>query len=120
MKKLIMAATICIATLTIVPAHADEEVDQLNDYLALAEQYIDLAKRPEAAVFFAVEGIVEIHEARGEMAKATELLTSMLEKFPEKSAERNIIRFQLRDLHAEMGDANAALAQLQSVIEDNR
>ena len=120
MKKLIIAATVCLATLTVVPAYADEEVDQLNDYLELAEQYIDLAKRPEAAVFFAVEGIVEIHEARGEKAKAAELLTSMLEKFPEKSAERNIIRFQLRDLHAEMGDGVAALAQLQAVIEDNQ
>ncbi|MEL6202957.1 MAG: hypothetical protein AAFR39_11435 [Pseudomonadota bacterium] len=120
MKKLIIAATVCFATLTVVPAYADEEIDQLGAYLELAEQYIDLANRPEAAVFFAVEGIVEIHEARGEKAKAIETLSAMLEKFPANTAARNLIRFELRDLHAEMGDAAGALAQLEAVIEDNR
>ncbi|MEM9999658.1 MAG: hypothetical protein AAF940_02145 [Pseudomonadota bacterium] len=122
MRKLIIAMGVCVATVTAVPAFAEEEdfVDQLQDYLDLAEQYVDLANRPEAAVFFAVEGIVEIHEARGEKAKAAELLAGMIDQFPDNPAARNIIRFELRDLHAEMGDADAALAQLQAVIEDNR
>ena len=66
------------------------------------------------------EGIVEIHEERGEKAKAIPILKTILDKYPDDQAVRNIIRFKLRDLYRETGQADLALAELDVLIEENR
>ncbi|MEM6946086.1 MAG: tetratricopeptide repeat protein [Pseudomonadota bacterium] len=123
MKRLMIAATmLSAATLTAAPAQADDLdlIEQLQGYLQISEQFIDLVNRKEAAVFFAVEGIVEIHEERGDQAKAIPTLQAFLEKYPDDQAVRNIIRFKLRDLYRETGQADLAIAELEVVVEENR
>lgn len=115
----LMTATVSFAA----PAYADDHedfIDQVQDYLELSEQYLKLAKEKDAAVFFAVEGIVEIHEERGEQAKAVPVLRKVLDQFPENQAVRNIIHFKLRDLLRETGQTDLALAQLETLIAENR
>lgn len=124
MKKLIIATALCVTAIVATPAIAQEddgaELAGLNAYLDLAEQYVDLASDPDTAVFFAVQGIVEIHTARGERSEAVEALQALIERYPDNQAARNIIRFELRDLHQERGDVQAALAELDAVLEENR
>ncbi|MEM1385292.1 MAG: hypothetical protein AAF713_05985 [Pseudomonadota bacterium] len=123
MKRLIVASAMVVTAAFAVPATADDEMDfieQFQSYMELSEQFLNLANRNDAAVFFAVEGIVEIHEDRGERAKAIPVLKGVLEKYPDNQAVRNIIRFKLRDLYRETGQADLALTELQVVIEENR
>lgn len=110
------------ATLAL-PAFAGERedfIEQVQGYLDISEKYLTLANRKDAAVFFAVEGIVEIHEERGEKAKAIPVLEKILEKYPDNQTVRNIIRFKLRDVYRETGKADLALAELAAVINENR
>lgn len=105
------------------PALADDEdefLEQLQAYLDISEQYVALSKQKEAAVFFAVEGIVEIHEDRGEQAKAVPMLRQILDQYPDNQAVRNIVHFKLRDLLRDTGQTDAALTQLQTLIAENR
>ena len=122
MKKLMIVTVMAVTTAFAAPASADSEeaIELLQGYLELSEQYVDLTNRKDASVFFAVEGIVEIHEARGEQAKAIPILQGVLEQFPENQAVRNLVRFKLRDLYRETGQTEQALAELQRVIEENR
>ena len=125
MKKLAIAV-VMIAAVFVAPAHADdhdEEIDFLetvNSYLEVSERYVSLADRKEAAIFFAVEGIVEIHEDRGEQAAAIPMLTSILDQYPDNQTVRNVVRFKLRDLYRDTGQAEKALGELQQVIAENR
>ena len=84
------------------PASADDSqaafIDVMHGYLGVAEQYTSLAARPEAAVYFAVEGIVEVYERRGELDKAIGDLEQLLEQHGDNQTVRNIVRFKLRDL----------------------
>ena len=119
-----MIVTMMAMTATFAgPAIADDHedfIEQVQSYLELSEQYITLAKEKEAAVFFAVEGIVEIHEERGEQAKAVPALRKILEQFPDNQAVRNIVHLKLRDLLRETGQTDLALVQLQTLIAENR
>lgn len=115
----LMAGATAFATPALADDH-DDFIEELQGYLALSEQFVDLANRSDAAVFFAVEGIVEIHEERGEEAAAIPILREALDKYPENQAVRNLIRFKLRDLYRETGQADLALAELQTLIEENR
>ena len=106
-----------------LPAHAADEADflrNIKDYLAVSEKYVTLANSRETAIFFAVEGIVEIHEARGERANAVPFLQKILEKYPDNQTVRNIIHFKLRDVYKETGRSDLALGELEAVIEENR
>ncbi len=119
-----MIVTMMAVTATFAaPAMADDNqdfIEQIQDYLELSEQYVALAKQKENAVFFAIEGIVEIHQERGEQAKAVPSLRKVLEQFPDNQAVRNIIHLKLRDLLRETGQADLALVQLETLIAENR
>ncbi len=123
MSKKPLAVIGVVLTLCMAPAVASEEQDFLRtikSYLDISEQFVTLADRKEAALFFAVEGIVEIHEERGEHAKAAPLLEQVLEAYPDNQTVRNIVRFKLRDVYKETGRSDLALKQLQAVIRENR
>lgn len=123
MKKFAIATAVALSTVFVTPAFADDEgqfIDQIQSYLEISEKFVALANRQDAAVFFAVEGIVEIYEARGEKANAAAALKEILEKYPDNRPARNIIRFKLRDVYRETGKADLALAELEAVIEENR
>lgn len=119
-----MIVTMMAVTATFAaPAMADDAedfIEQVQSYLELSEQFVGMAKEKESAVFFAVEGIVEIHEDRGEQAKAIPALRSVLEQFPENQAVRNVVHLKLRDLLRETGQTDLALAQLETMIAENR
>ena len=124
MKRIAIATIIAVAAFAF-PAHAEVEeeakfIQNMQRYLDVSEKFVELANGRENAVFFAVEGIVEIHEARGALAKAVPLLKNILEQYPENQTVRNIIRFKLRDVYVETGQADLALAELEAVIEENR
>ncbi|MEM1430263.1 MAG: hypothetical protein AAGG09_12475 [Pseudomonadota bacterium] len=124
MRKLILASTVAVASICAMPAIAEEDeyafIDEFLGYLEISEQFLALASRTEAAVFFAMEGIVEIHEARGEQAQAIPELQSILEMYPENQAVRNLVRFKLRDLYRETGQTDAALNELRVLIDENK
>ena len=124
MKSILLSAAMALSlTLPAFAADHEEEIDFIDEfqgYLAISESFTDLAGRTDAAVFFAVEGIVEIHEARGTTAEAIPMLEAYLEGVTTDQAARNIIRFKLRDLYEETGQADAALAQLDAVMRENQ
>lgn len=105
------------------PAHAQDSTSFLRgiqDYLAVSEKYVSLVKSKEAAVFMAVEGIVQLHEESGDQAKAVPMLKDVLKKYPDHQAIRNIVHFKLRDIYNETGRRELALEALRAVIEENR
>tara|TARA_Y100000588_G_scaffold223484_1_gene237486 strand:+ start:335 stop:709 length:375 start_codon:yes stop_codon:yes gene_type:complete len=124
MKQFTIAAMALLAATFALPAQAEEEeaefIKNIQGYLDVSEKYVSLANGKDHAVFFAVEGIVEIHQERGEQAKAIPALKKILEKYPDNRTVRNIIRFKLRDVYVETGRADLALAELEAVIEENR
>lgn len=122
MYRLTLIAFLVVGAAFTTPAAADDAedyIEELQRYLDVSEAFLNLANRKEAVVFFAVEGIVEIHEERGEQAKAIPALQSFLEKYPDNLAVRNIIRFKLRDLYRETGQTDLALTEMQTIIEEN-
>ena len=102
-------------------AYIGEEVfiDTLDSYMDVSEKIIDLAGRREAAIFFAIEGIVEIYEQRNELAKAPPHLQKILKKYPDNKTIRNIVRFKLRDVYNDTGRSDLALQELEAVIAEN-
>lgn len=129
MKTLVIAALVAVSTTFAAPTFAEDHdaefeaeldyLEELMSYFDLSEQFVELASKPEAAVFFAVEGIVEIHEENETLPEAIAILEGALTELPGDRAARNIIRFQLRDLYAETGNTQAAIEQLQAVLTEN-
>ena len=123
MKNFFIATLVATSTAFAAPAIAQEaegaEIELFLGYMEIAEQFLSFANRTDAAVFFAVEGVVEIHEDRGELAAAIPVLLGFLDQYPEDQAVRNLIRFKLRDLYRDTGQAEQALEQLRLVIEEN-
>ena len=95
-------------------------IEILSGYLDVSERYITLAARKEAAVYFAVEGIVEIYEARQELANAVPHLRNILNQYPDNRTVHNIVRFKLREIYNETGRSDLALNELELVIQENR
>ena len=94
-------------------------IDTLGSYMDVSEKIISLAGRREAAIFFAIEGIVEIYEQRNELAKAPPHLQKILKKYPDNKTIRNIVRFKLRDVYNDTGRSDLALQELEAVIAEN-
>ena len=88
-------------------------------YLEISDQFVEMLSSRERAVFLAVEGITEIYEDRGEKAAAIQHLEGLLEKYGDKQTVRNSIRFKLRDLYRETGQAQKALDELDQIIKEN-
>ena len=128
MKHLKILALAVMTASFAVPALAEDhdehdeahEIDLFLGYMEISERFVNLAGDTTAAVFFAVEGITEIHEERGEPAAAIAALQGILEQYPDNQAVRNVVRFSLRDIYLESDQADLALAELQLLIEENR
>ena len=101
--------------------YVEEEffIDTLDGYMDVSEKFISLAGRREAVIFFAIEGIVEIYERRNELAKAPQHLQKILKKYPDNNTIRNIVRFKLRDVYNDTGQADLALQELEAIIAEN-
>lgn len=125
MKPLILAGLFGLTTTLTPMASAQaqnvevETIALFQSYLDIAEQFVGFTAEQEATVFLAVEGIVEIYEARGEAAAAIPVLQAALAQYPEDQPARNIIRFKLRDLYRDTGQADLALAELQAILDEN-
>lgn len=96
-----------------------EFVEILDGYMDVSEKFISMAGQQEAAVFFAIEGIVEIYEDRNELAKAPQHLQKILKKYPDNKTIRNIVRFKLRDVYNDTGKSDLALKELETIIAEN-
>ncbi len=125
MKHMIIAGVLGVSAL-LAPAqeaYAQEaEIEMIGlfqSYLDIAEQFVGFTNEQEPTVFLAIEGVVEIYEERGEQAAAIPVLQDALAMYPDDLAVRNIIRFKLRDLYRDTGQAEAALAELQAILEEN-
>ena len=116
-------------SLTSVSAYAENDddfdegemefVEILDGYMDVSEKFINMAGQQEAAVFFAIEGIVEIYEDRNELAKAPQHLQKILKKYPDNKTIRNIVRFKLRDVYNDTGKSDLALKELETIIAEN-
>ena len=91
-------------------------IDLMNGYLGVAEQYVDLAGRREGVIYFAVEGIVEIYEERGEVRAAIPHLERILERHGDDPQIRALVSFKLRDVYRETGQEERALEILDSIV----
>ncbi len=125
MKHMFIASVLSVTAL-FAPVHNAqaqeaeyEMIGLFQSYLDLAEQFVDFTTEQEATVFLAIEGVAEIYEERGELAAAIPVLQEALAQYPDDLAVRNIIRFKLRDLYRDTGQADLALAELQAIIEEN-
>ena len=125
-KTLLASCTlfVSLAVATWQPLRADDQqiefLDTMDRYLNIADHYVALASRRDAAIYFAVEGIAEIYENKGEKAQAIPHLERLLKSHQGNPTAANIIRFKLRDLYRETGQAQKALDQLDAVMAQNR
>ena len=129
--------TITLATLALVglslswaPAALADEDDEyaieearymelMDSYLQVSEHFVTLASNPTASVYFAIEGIVELYEERGDGGGAIAHLQRLLEQY---GAERTIgvlIRFKLRDLYRDTSQPELALKELDAIIAES-
>lgn len=110
-----------IATAPLASAESEEEefIGLMESYLEVAHRWVQMAQTREAAVFFAIQGITEIYEERGELRAAGPHLEQILEKYGENRTLRAMIRFKLRDIYNETGQHEKALQQLEEVIADS-
>ncbi len=111
---------------TAAPAAAQERsqeerfIDLMQAYLGVSDKWLELAGTQEAAVFFAIEGIVEIYEQQGRRRDAIPHLRDVLERHSGNPTVRTITRFKLRDLYKETGQPDLALEELDTIIDENR
>ena len=70
-------------------------------------------------MYFAIEGIIEIYEARGELRDAGPHLEQILQKYGENRTLRAMIRFKLRDIYNETDQYEKALQQLEEIIAES-
>jgi predicted negative regulator of RcsB-dependent stress response len=104
------------------PVQAQDQqrfLDTMVKYLEIADHWTTLASQPVAATFFAVEGIVETYEQRGEKAQAIQHLARLLEQSGGNPVVENIVRFKLRDLYRDTGQSDKALAELDRIFMEN-
>jgi hypothetical protein len=121
-RVLLASAAVITALLMTAPAQASEQEDFLqlmNQYLALGNAVVDTAERPEAAIFLAIEGIFEVYEQRRDAPGAVAHFERLLEQFGDNQTVRNLIRFKLRDIYKETGEADKALEQLDLIVAEN-
>lgn len=122
-KTLLLTVVLGIGTATAPLAYAGSEEEEfiglMESYLEVAHRWIQMAETREAAVFFAIEGITEIYEERGELRDAGPHLERILEKYGENRTLRTMIRFKLRDIYNQTDQHEKALQQLEEVIAES-
>ncbi|ETW92728.1 MAG: hypothetical protein ETSY1_42375 [Candidatus Entotheonella factor] len=102
--------------------HGDEMkfINLMDKYLALSQRVAEIASQPDASVFLAIEGIVEIYEERGEMDQAIEHLNRVIKESPNNRSLRTIARFKLREIYGDLDMRSKALSELDQIIADHR
>ncbi len=95
-------------------------INLMDNYLALSQRVAAIASQSDASVFLAIEGIVEIYEARGEMDKAIEHLNRVIKESPNNRSLRTIARFKLREIYGDLDMTSKALSELDQIIADHR
>ena len=123
-KSLTFAVVLLVAFAGAAPrAYAESEEEQfmslMETYLQVSQQWVKMAETREAAVYFAIEGIIEIYEARGELRDAGPHLEQILQKYGENRTLRAMIRFKLRDIYNETDQYEKALQQLEEIIAES-
>jgi len=88
----------------------------MDGYLGVSRQWVEMAGRREGVMFFAIEGIVEIYEERGELRAAIPHLERILRDHGTDGAVRVIVSFKLRDVYRKTGQEQRALEILDDVI----
>lgn len=101
------------------PEEGERFVRLMSQYLQLADQVVQIASHREAAVFLALEGVFEVYEQRRDAPGAVRHLERMLKDYGSDPTVRNLIRFKLRDIYKETGQADKALEQLDLIIKEN-
>ncbi len=97
-----------------------EFIDLMDKYLTLSQRAAAIASQPDASVFLAIEGIVEIYEERGAMDQAIEHLNRLIKESPNNRALRTIARFKLREIYSDLEMSSKALSELDQIISDHR
>ena len=128
MKGFVKIVMVVVATWISFPVLADEEyeVEEIEEieiylgYLEIAHQFLSLATQSEAAIFLAIEDIVEIYEERDDFLGAVEELENILMQYPDNQAVRNIVHLKLRDLYRGEEQPDEALRQLRQLIRENQ
>lgn len=95
-------------------------ISVMDGYLDLSRDVVDIAAKRETTVFLAIEGIVEIYEARNDMDRAIEHLERIMIAYPDNLVIRNLVRFKLKDIYVETGRADKALEVLDALIAENK
>jgi hypothetical protein len=104
------------------PVQAQDQqkfLDTMVKYLEITDRYVGLASEPAAATFFAIEGIVELYEQRGQKAQAIPHLERLLAQGAGNPVVENLVRFKLRDLYRDSGQGDKALAELDRIFTEN-
>ena len=121
----VLLALLLVAPVSAFGEEEDFETQQafisiMDGYLDLSRDVVELAEKPEATVFLAIEGIVEIYEARDEMGRAIDHLRRIMAAYPDNLVVRNLVNFKLKDIYVETGQADKALEVLDAVIAENK
>ncbi len=117
-----MSVILMTSLLATPRAMAQEEerfVALMTQYLLLAGTVVDIAERPESAIFLAIEGIFEVYEQRRDAPSAIKHFERLLRDHGDKRTVRNLIRFKLRDIYKETGQQDKALEQLDLIVAEN-
>ena len=114
-----LTLSLLVATPVIAQDERLAHLDVMSSYLALIDQAVDMAGRPESASMLAIEGIFEVYEQRRDAKGAIEHFQGLLVKHQSNRAVRTIIRMKLRDIYKEIGELDKALEQLDLVIAEN-
>ncbi|MBN1675524.1 MAG: hypothetical protein JXR37_31070 [Kiritimatiellae bacterium] len=94
-------------------------VDAMGGYLDLSQNWVKMVSNKHTVAFFALEGIAEIYEQKGEPEKAVPELRKALEKYGNDPVIRNAIRFKIRDIYKDSGQHEAALEELRAILAAN-
>lgn len=107
------------------PAYAQDEAEQqerfmtvMSQYLDFSEKFSDMAKDRQIVLLLTIEGIVEMHKARGETRSAIEHLRRLLDATEERPA-RNLLRLKIIDLLKETAQVEEALKELDQLWQEN-
>ncbi len=117
---LLTAAVLLVGGASTASAKDETEqfIDLMSRYLTLSDQVVDIAGRPEASIFLAVEGIYEVYEKKRDAKGAITHLSRILSDTQSQTV-RNLVRFKLLDIYKETGEADLALEQLDLIIKEN-
>ena len=115
---LIIAASLLLGGINFALAEEEEYdehafIELMQSYLDTAQQLVKVASSKEAMMFIAVEDLVEIHQARGDIDKAIEYLNGVIEKNPNNLAIRNLVHSKLKDIYMEQHNAEQALVSIK-------